>query len=229
MNYTAAIFDMDGILIDSEPFWRIAMIESFKSINIPFTDDDCKKTTGMRFTDVVNFWFKKYSISSVDNTSFENGVINKLVFLLKQNGKAIHNVNKLILRLKEAGFTLGLATSSPKKLMLEVVNILNMNDTFAVLESAQRLKFAKPHPQVFLNCAKKLNVMPQQCIVFEDSLNGVIASKAAQMFTIAVPDIENYNDKRFSIADCVCKNMDDALNFVNNNILITKLHANIEI
>ncbi len=61
----AVIFDMDGVIIDSEPLWRQAMISSFVEIGIPFTDDDCRLTTGLRFKEVIDFWFKRHHIHHI--------------------------------------------------------------------------------------------------------------------------------------------------------------------
>jgi len=72
---------------------------------------------------------------------------------------------------------------------------------FDAIHSAEHLPYGKPHPQVFLDCAKDLGIPPNECLVIEDSLNGVIAAKAAKMYCIAIPDIEHRTDKRFVLAD----------------------------
>jgi len=73
------------------------------------------------------------------------------------------------------------------------------------------MPYGKPHPQVFLSCAEKLNLSPQHCLVIEDSLNGVIAAKAAQMKVIAVPDDEHIHIKGFAAADHQLRNMHEVL------------------
>ncbi len=77
--------------------------------------------------------------------------------------------------------------------------------------SAEYMKYGKPHPQVFIDCAGKIGVSPHECLVIEDSLNGVIAGKAAQMRVVALPDVEHRNEKGFGVADYVVKDMTHVL------------------
>ncbi len=200
-NVKAVIFDMDGVIIDSEPLWRRAMITSFNSIGIPFTDEDCRITTGMRFIEVAEYWLKTHNITTVVVSDFDNLVIDSLCKLIKTEGKLMPGVKITLDYLKQHQFKIGLATSSNIKLMNTVLEHLNIRHYFDSVCSAQHLKFGKPHPEVFINCANKLNTLPVNCLVIEDSLNGLIAAKAAQMKVLVVPDEENKNNPKFIIAD----------------------------
>jgi sugar-phosphatase len=82
-----------------------------------------------------------------------------------------------------------------------VVDKLQIRKYFEVLWSAEFEPFGKPHPGIFITTAKKLQVNPIDCLVFEDSINGVIAAKAARMRCIAIPEEATFNDVRFAIAD----------------------------
>ena len=82
-----------------------------------------------------------------------------------------------------------------------MVDQLEIRSYFNHLHSAEKEAYGKPHPGVFITAAKSLNTVPQHCIVFEDSLNGIIAAKAARMQAVLVPDNINSNDARFAIAD----------------------------
>src|SRR5688572_24493337 len=99
----AVIFDMDGVLIDSEPLWRIAMVKGFNSIGIDFTDEDCRKTTGMRFKEVVEHWFNHHNITHSTPTQLNDLVIDHLIGLITAEGKAMHGAHELLefLRAKE--------------------------------------------------------------------------------------------------------------------------------
>ena len=207
----AVIFDMDGVLIDSEPLWRKAMIEGFASIGVLITEEDCKKTTGNRLKEVVEYWFEKLNIYDVLPTEIEHRIINTLVKLIKNEGKAISGVIEVINFCNNKNIKIGLATSSSNQLMEAVLEKLKLKNTFKSSISAENMEYGKPHPEVFLICASQLQISPLECIVIEDSINGVIAAKAAFMKVIALPEQENINNHKFSIADYKLNNMQEVL------------------
>ena len=104
-----------------------------------------------------------------------------------------------------------IATSSSEKLMNTVVKRLDLEKKIPFRVSAETIKHAKPHPEVFLKCAEKMSVNPQQCLVIEDSVNGVIAARAASMQVIAVPDDEHYALPQFCLAHHYFRKMTDVL------------------
>lgn len=200
-NIKAIIYDMDGVIIDSEPLWRKAMIEGFNQIGIPFTEADCRITTGMRFKEVIEFWFQKHLFTSMSVQDFDTMVISRLCDLIKQEGKAMSGLMESLEFFTKKGLKLGIATSSDEALMNTVVDSLKIRHYFQALCSAEKLPYGKPHPQVFLDCANQLNVLPAYCLIIEDSVNGLIAGKAAQMRVVAIPEEENKNNPKFAIAD----------------------------
>lgn len=197
----AVIFDMDGVIIDSEPLWRRAMIQSFIEIGIPFSDEHCRITTGLRFIEVAEFWFKKHGITHISVNEFDELVINRLCELIKKEGKAMKGVIESLKFLKEKSLKIGIGTSSNERLMNTVVDVLNIRHYFNELCSAEHMQYGKPHPLVYLTCAEKLGVNPLHCLVIEDSVNGIIAGKAAQMKVVAIPEEINYHNPKFSLAD----------------------------
>jgi len=207
----AVIFDMDGVLIDSEPLWRKAMIEGFASIGVLITEEDCKKTTGNRLKEVVEYWFEKLDILDFLPTEIEHRIINMLVKLINKEGKAISGVIEVINFCNNKNIKIGLATSSSNQLMEAVLEKLKLKNTFKSSISAENMEYGKPHPEVFLICASQLQISPLECIVIEDSINGVIAAKAAFMRVIALPEQENINNHKFSIADYKLNNMQEVL------------------
>jgi len=207
----AVIFDMDGVLIDSEPLWRKAMIEGFASIGVLITEEDCKKTTGNRLKEVVEYWFEKLDILDFLPTEIEHRIINTLVKLINKEGKAISGVIEVINFCNNNNIKIGLATSSSNQLMEAVLEKLKLKNIFKSSISAENMEYGKPHPEVFLICASQLQISPLECIVIEDSINGVIAAKAAFMRVIALPEQENINNHKFSIADYKLNNMQEVL------------------
>ncbi len=79
--------------------------------------------------------------------------------------------------------------------------MFELRDSFDALASAEKLPYSKPHPQVYLDCAAKLGLDPLNCVALEDSVNGMVASKAARMRSIVVPAEETRHDPRFALAD----------------------------
>ena len=120
----AVIFDMDGVIIDSEPLWRRAMIQNFEEIGIPFSDEHCRITTGLRFKEVAEFWFNKHGIKHISIDEFDELVINRLCDLIKQEGKTMKGVLEALDFLKSKNLKIGIGTSSNTKLMNTVVDVL---------------------------------------------------------------------------------------------------------
>ena len=207
----AVIFDMDGVLIDSEPLWSIAMIQGFNDIGIDFTDADCRFTTGMRFKEVVEHWFNHHGITHSTPTQLADSVITHLIDLINTKGEAMSGVVELLEYFKTKQFPIGLATSSNHILVDAVLQKTKTKHYFNSITSAEFLEHGKPHPDVFLKCAQNLNIQPKNCLVIEDSFNGVKAGKAAGMTVIAIPDIEHKDDNRFEIADYRLNNLSDVI------------------
>lgn len=212
----AVIFDMDGVLIDSEPLWRKAMIKGFAEFGMLLSEEDCRKTTGRRFSEVADEWINHYQLSGIKSSHIEEVVVNYLIELIETEGKAIEGVEQVIECCIQHQLKVGLATSSNNKLMLAVLKKLNIQAYFNASISAEHLRYAKPHPEVFFNCAEQLNIHPKNCLVIEDSVNGAIAAKAAQMHLIIVPDKEHQGLNQFSIADEICADMHEAKQKISN-------------
>lgn len=207
----AVIFDMDGVLIDSEPLWKRAMIKGFNDIGVDFTEEDCRKTTGMRFKEVVNHWFNHHNIEHTHPDELDKNVVQHLIELIRTEGKPMTGALELLKHIQNQSLPIGLATSSAHNLVDAVLQCLQTGSYFKSVVSAEFLQYGKPHPEVFLKCAAELGIEPKNCLVIEDSVNGVIAAKAAQMKVIAVPDAEHKHDKRFAIADHCVNSLHDII------------------
>ncbi len=197
----AVIFDMDGVLVDTEPLWRKVMIEGFLEAGIDFTDEDCKLTTGMRFDKVVEHWSRIRPFRGKTPQQLHDDVIDNLCNLILNSNVEMKGVEIAFEACERHNLLTGLATSSNSRIVKTVLKKIERETYFKSVESAEHLDFGKPHPQVFLNCANSLQINPENCIVIEDSVNGIIAAKAAHMKAIAVPDPLHTTDPRFSIAD----------------------------
>lgn len=196
----AVIFDMDGVLIDSEPLWRRAMIRVFNASGLPFTENDCRVTTGMRIDQVITFWNNKSNFTT-NEALVKNNIEDHLCGLIAAEGKAMKGLQQSLDMVADNGMMLALATSSSKKLIDSVLHVLKIEGYFKYIQSAEHLQYGKPHPEVFLKCAEAINTKPNDCLVIEDSLNGIIAAKAAGMSVIGIPEEHNINNQKFCLAD----------------------------
>jgi mannitol-1-/sugar-/sorbitol-6-/2-deoxyglucose-6-phosphatase len=201
MQFDTVIFDMDGLLIDSEPLWGEAAHEIFGRYNFQLTKAQYATTTGMRTKEFVEWWFKHYKIDARHNAAAENAILQMVVDKVSAKGKALPGVAHIFNFFIERNFKIGLATSSGTPLIDVVVDKLGIRNYLQAIESAADLPYGKPHPQVYLNCAEALNSHPTQCVCFEDSFNGLIAAKAARMKCVAVPAPHDAKNEKFSAAD----------------------------
>jgi sugar-phosphatase len=205
----AAIFDMDGLLIDSEPLWRLAEKEVFGQIGISLTDEMCEEMMGRRTDEVVAHWYKLRPWHGKSLEDVERELIERMKELTEMHGVALEGVYDILDILQGRGFKLALASSSPHVLIGTVVNKLYIRQYFEVLCSAIDEKFGKPHPAIYLTTAERLGVHPSDCVVFEDSVTGIRSAKAAGMMAIAVPAMNQYGDRRFAEADLKFKSLSD--------------------
>ena len=88
----AVIFDMDGVIIDSEPLWRRAMVKGFNHFSMPVSEEDCRKTMGRRINEVVDLWVKHHSVTKFTALEIENTIMNNLFELIENEGKPIEGI-----------------------------------------------------------------------------------------------------------------------------------------
>ena len=217
----AVIFDMDGLLIDSEPLWQEAEIAVFKQVNIILTPAMCLQTKGLRIDELVEYWYQKYPWHGISRQEVVEAIALKVMELIKIKGQALAGVEAAIAYFQAKNSRIALASSSTDKIIKVVLHKLNIADTFEVIHSAESEPLGKPHPGVYLTTAEKLGVSPLNCLALEDSLNGVLAAKAAQMKCIAIPEMAELSKPQFAIADVVLtslEQLDESIwNLVNSN------------
>ena len=201
MKFSAAIFDMDGLLIDSEPLWQQAGAETLQEFGVTLTDEQYNLTTGLRTPEWIDYWFTHFSINKDRAKEAAKTIEQAALDKIKAHGEAMEGVQYIMEFFKTNGFFIGLASSSPMRLIEAVIEKLKIQPYLNAVTSAEHLPYGKPHPQVFLNCAELLNVPPTTCICFEDSFNGMIAAKAARMKCIVIPAPHVHHEGRWNAAD----------------------------
>lgn len=205
----AVIFDMDGVLIDSEPLWKIAEIEGFGKVGLNLTKTDCEETVGLRIDEVVRLWHRKVGWNTLSVEQVADDIVDVLIREIYEQGKALSGVYESLDMLRNAGYKIALATSSYQRIIHAVLDKLQIAHYFDEIHSAEFEKLGKPHPAVFLTTAEKLGVHPVDCLVIEDSFNGVLAAKSARMKVIAIPEKSHAYDQRLIIADKILDSLHD--------------------
>lgn len=201
---TATIFDMDGLLLDTEPLWGESMLKIAGRHKVNIRSDFFKYTTGLRINEVTAFWRERFGWESdISADGLAGEIVEDIVALSVQKSRLMPGVKELLQQLKDAGMPMGVATSSPQYMMETLLKHFGIYDYFQVCVSAEHEVLGKPHPAVYLKCAAMLEVPSWNCVAFEDSVNGVISAKAARMKVVAVPDEYNINNPKFAIADKV--------------------------
>lgn len=207
-HFDAVIFDMDGVLIDSEPLWKIAMEKVFSDLGCNLSKNDFQKTVGLRIDEVITFWNKDQQLGITDEKKVENDIINRMIKLVRENPVPLAGVLDTLVFLKKNKLKIGLATSSPHSLLQAVLDGLKIDQYFDVAHSAEFEDYGKPHPAVYINTAKKMKVMPEKCLVIEDSLNGIVSGKAAKMKVVCIPEKTHVKEPKLSVADFMFEDME---------------------
>jgi sugar-phosphatase len=205
----AAIFDMDGLLVDSEPLWTRAEIRAFATVGIVLDEEKCAETVGQGLEEVVRF---RYAQQPWTGPSLEEvGLLihRHMLELLHAEGRPMPGALEAVEFFKGKGLKLGLATSSDRGLIDAALGALDLKTTFDHLQSGSELEHGKPHPMVYLVTAEKLGIPPGECLALEDSIPGLKSAKAAGMKAIAVPEPRLFGDPGYDIADEVLQTLKD--------------------
>lgn len=198
----AAIFDMDGLLIDSEPLWDQAEMDVFSTLNIDLTRrNELPDTLGLRIDQVVRMWHETLPWNGPSQEEVTQRIISRALTLVEETRPLLPGVEQALKLCKAEGLKIGLASASPLHMLERVLTLFELRDYFDVLASAEALPYSKPHPQVYLDAAARLGVDPLNCVTLEDSVNGMVATKAARMRSIVIPAKEHADDARWSLAN----------------------------
>jgi HAD superfamily hydrolase (TIGR01509 family) len=185
-SFGAVIFDMDGVLVNSEPFYVEVEQTNFKQLGLEISEKEHQTYQG---TATDRMWQLIKERHRIDHPVEELVTMtNSLVtpyFNSLEKMEPMPGVNNLIEKLKEKGVPLALASSSSSDVIEIILQKTGLKKYFDVVVSSQMAGASKPEPDIFLLTAKKLGVLPGKCVVIEDSTNGIKAAKSAGMYCIA--------------------------------------------
>ncbi len=217
-RFDAVVFDMDGLLIDSEPLWHEAEMDVFGRYGVPLTVEMCRRTKGNFVGEVAEYWYGQYPWPGPSPAAVAAEVIDAMARLLEDRLVLKAGAHHVLDFFRQKSIPMALASSSPRRLIDVVVARALPPGAFAVVCSAEDEKAGKPDPAVFLTAARLLGVAPDRCVVFEDAPAGVQSAKAAGMTCVAVPeqrwDTDNHTPGHAEIhaydgADAMLRSLED--------------------
>ncbi|RYZ56607.1 MAG: hexitol phosphatase HxpB [Proteobacteria bacterium] len=197
----AVIFDMDGLLIDSEPFWKTADLEIYRRLGIDLEKHLNHETTGLRVDAAVQHWYQKFPWQGRTLLEVEGDIIDRVEELMAAGATPKKGAIELVQRLHAAKIPLAVCSSSPLRLIQVALKKIGLIDFFSVLHSAEHEEYGKPHPAAYLSTARLMGIDPSGILVFEDSIIGSISGKAARMKVVAVPEEHYISSTKFDFCD----------------------------
>lgn len=202
----AVIFDMDGVIINSEPLHHKVEREIVEELGGKLSDEEVASFVG---TTDYNMWSKikkKFNFK----LSVEELIEMKKERFMKEIDEIqlVPNFMDFMLSLYKKGYLMAIASSNNRKIVDTIVNKFQLYKYMKFIISGEEVKRSKPDPEIFLTAAKKMNVTPSDCIVIEDATNGVKAAKAAGMKCIGLKNTDT-GKQDLSEADLIIENFNE--------------------
>jgi len=185
MPIEAVIFDMDGVIVDSEPYWLKSRQEFSQDIDKVWTDEFQRLCMGRSTIEWAEVMKERLELDlTLDEimADIKGRVIahyGEHLPLLPGAIEAVHTA--------KSGFRVALASGSPSEIIRSVTQLTGLDQIFEVMVFGDDIKHGKPAPDIYLETARLMGIAPENCVGIEDSSNGVRAVKAANMYAIAAP------------------------------------------
>jgi sugar-phosphatase len=207
--FKAAIFDLDGLLIDSEPLWRQAESATFRKYGVDLNETMVGETMGLRTHDVVKYWQARFPQADLPNDVVATDIDNAFIELVIRGAIPKEGAFNTINICQTNGLQLAIASSSSMRIIDAAIKGLGLEARFDIACSAENEEHGKPHPAVYHSAIRALGVAPDDCICFEDSLTGLRSAKAAGLCCVAVPDPEQRDQPGFAVANLTLNTLAD--------------------
>jgi HAD superfamily hydrolase (TIGR01509 family) len=203
------IFDMDGVIVDTEPVHYFAYQQHFKQLGIQVSDEMYATFTGNSTKNVYQKLIDHFEIQiPLDELVITKRNLFNNAFDTKKDLFLLEGVEKLIDQLFNDGKQLILASSSAKVTIDRVFTRFNLHRYFTHIVSGEDFPQSKPHPAIFEEAARLSGVTKDKCLVIEDSTNGILAAKAAGLFCVGYRSV-NSKKQQYELADLVVDKFDD--------------------
>jgi HAD superfamily hydrolase (TIGR01509 family) len=206
-RYRAVVFDMDGLLLDTELLWHRAEVELFVRYGAEFSWDDKMAVIGSSFDFTADYFADRLGLPRDRGAGLVNEMAELMHEHLREQVEGRPGAVELVERLR--GRTrLGLASNSPRELVDTALATAAIGDAFDAIVTSDDVEHSKPAPDVYLLVCKRLGVLPADALALEDSPSGIAAAKAAGLTCIAVPQ---FAETDVSAADRVIDSLEELL------------------
>lgn len=202
------IFDMDGVIINSEPIHYEILSGIFNNLGFTLSKEEYSKFVGTSSRSMWRIIKEKYSLNQSLEELLHLGRDEYFSFLRDQDISPVPGIEKLLQEAKELNNNIILASSSSMENIELVLKVLNLEFHFDHKISGAELENPKPHPEIFTKAASMVNSKPEKCLVIEDSENGVKAAKAAGMKCIGYLNPDS-GDQNLKLADWIYDDLRD--------------------
>lgn len=205
----AVIFDMDGVIVDSEPIFYEVEMNLFKDLGLNISEEEHRGYVGTKTSEMWTELKERFGIQKTVHELIDIETKRYLEYIASMKKfEPIPGVANLIKELSSNGISLALASSSRIEEISLILKMLKLKDYFGVVVSGDQVTKGKPAPDIFLLAIKKLKVLPEECIVFEDSENGVKAANSAGIKCIGFKGLNSRN-QNLSSADIVINSFEN--------------------
>jgi len=181
---TTVIFDMDGVIVDSEPIHQALEFEMFEELGLVISEEEHKTYVGSSSIDMWNRIREKHHLKKAPEELLLYGRAKYWDALERHRVPMVTGSKELIVDFNDNGFIVQVASSATRPTVDKVIEHFQLQNYFAHRIGGNEVKKSKPDPEIFLRAAKQSNSHPEKCLVIEDSTNGVIAAKEAGMLCI---------------------------------------------
>ncbi len=185
MKKTGLIFDMDGVIVDNYRYHCRAWIRFAKKYGYSVSFEEVKSWFGRINSEILKDLFENnIEEEEIEKYAAEKEQIYREIY--KEHITELQGLSSFLSTLKNEDFQMALATSAPKENVEFVLDNTGLKDKFLIITDASEISKGKPDPEIFLKTAHKMGIDPGRCIVFEDSIHGITAARAAGMKVIGV-------------------------------------------
>lgn len=211
----AVIFDMNGVIIDDERIHQESWRVYCEKHGFHISEEDFKlKVFGRTEKNTFEFLYNR-SITTEKLEKFSNERVDTAINIFKAQIKMTLGLQELLDELYENNIPMAVATSSRKRYFSFIMDALSIGKYFKIVLTAEDISKGKPDPEIYLKTAEGLKINPQECLVFEDTISGIKAAKAADMKVVGVAT--THSSEELNIANAVVQDFQDVnINFLNN-------------
>ncbi|WP_178988886.1 HAD family hydrolase [Winogradskyella schleiferi] len=205
----AVLFDMDGVIVDTEPLHRKAYYQMFKDVNIEVNDTLYESFTGQSTINICKRLVDHFNLNEVPEILVN--IKRKHFKYLFENDSGLVLIDGVLERIKDYhanGIKLVVASSASMPNIERIFNRFNLNQFFMGKFSGADLKRSKPHPEIFIKAAEHTGFIKSECMVIEDSTNGIKAAHAANIFCVGFKS-EHSSGQDYSKANIIISDFEE--------------------